>query len=110
MAEQPEHPQEEVIRSESERILFAQFDVGSEIEDFLRTQQGKYLKGVAEQEIQGAVRTFLHNNPNNQPETVARAWQRAKSAVEAFHWMMEAVQSGRDAEYQLREMDDLERP
>ncbi len=110
MAEQPHHPEEDVIQGESERLLFAQFDVGDQMEEFLRSTQGQYLRGVAEQEIQEAVRTFLNNNPQNQPETVARAWQRAKNAKECFHWMMEAVQNGRDAEFQLREMDDEERP
>ena len=110
MAEQPEHPEEEAIRGESERFLFAQFDVGGEIEEFLRSNKGRYIQGVALQEIQDSIKTLLNNNPKNQVETSARAYQQAQSARQAFQWMMEMVQAGRDAEYQLRELDDAERP
>ena len=44
-----QHPEDEVIQSEAERFLFAEFTIGADVEDFLRTETGRYLQGVAQQ-------------------------------------------------------------
>lgn len=103
-----QHPEDEVIQSEAERFLFAEFTIGADVEDFLRTETGRYLQGVAQQEIGEAIRTFLNSNPRRSADQVAQAHASATQARQAFQWMLEAIQSGRAAEFRLREMDDLE--
>ena len=103
-----EHPEDEVIRDESERFLFAEFKVGADLEDFLRSDTGRYLQGVACQEIGTAIRTFLNHDLSRNADLVARAQISANRARDAFRWMLEAVQSGRAAEFHLRQLDDLE--
>lgn len=104
-----DHPEESAVRRESERYLFASFTVGSEIEHFLKTDTGRYLQGMAEQEIGEAVRAFLEHDLDRNKDLVAKAQVKAQRARQSFHWMLEAIDQGKAAEYQLREMDDLER-
>lgn len=104
-----QHPEDEVIRSESERFLFAEFRVGEDVEQFLNSDTGRYLKGVAEQEIGDAVRVFLNHDTRRSIDQVAEAHTKALRARQAFHWMLEAVAASRAAEYTLRQLDDLER-
>lgn len=104
-----EHPEEGAIRRESERFLFASFTVGSEVEHFLKTDTGRYLQGMAEQEIGEAVRAFLDHDLERNRDLVAKAQVKAMRARQSFHWMLEAVEQAKAAEYQLRELDDMER-
>lgn len=99
------HPDDTVIQSQAERYLFAEAHVGIEVEDFLRTDTGRYLKGRAEQEIGAAIDTFLNHDLRRNADVVARAQQKAREARRAFHWMLEAIIDGKQAEHQLAELD-----
>lgn len=99
------HPEDTVIRSEAERYLFAEAQVGIAVEDFLRTDAGRYLKGRAEQDIGAAIATFLDNDLRRNEDVVARAQQKAREARRAFHWMLEAIIEGKQAEHNLAELD-----
>lgn len=105
-----EHPEDRVIERESERYLFASFQVGESVAEFLRSDAGRYLQGMAEQEIGEAVRTFLNHDTHRSLDQVAQAHVKAQRARQSFIWMLEAIEQGENAEYQLRELDDLERP
>ena len=106
-----EHPEDAVIRNESERFLFADFSVGEDVAGFLRSDAGRYLQGTAEQEIGESIRTFLGAvSVHRSVEKIAAAHSQAQQSRKAFIWMLEALQAGQAAEYQLRERDDLERP
>jgi hypothetical protein len=105
-----EHPEDQVVRSKSEQFLFAGFAVGEGVSNFLRTDAGRYLQGVAEQEIGEAVHVFLGQvDARRSIEQIAGAHAQAQKARKAFIWMLEAIQAGEAAEYQLRELDDMER-
>lgn len=103
------HPEEGAVTRESERFLFAQFEVGEAVREFLVSDQGRYLQGLAEQEIGEAVRTFLTCNPERSHMEIAAAHAKAHRARQSFHWMLEAIEAGQAAEYQLRRLDDMER-
>ena len=109
MADYELHPEDAVIRSEAERYLFAEFHIGADLEEFLASKTGQYLKGVAEQEIGEAIRAFLNHDLTRNRDLVAHAQVKAQRSRQSFQWMLEAVLAGRAAEHQLREMDDYER-
>lgn len=104
-----EHPEDSAIRRESERFLLASFAVGEEIDHFLKTDTGRYLQGMAEQEIGEAIRAFLEHDLDRNRDLVGKAQVKAQRAKQSFHWMLEAIEQGRASEHQLRELDDLER-
>lgn len=102
------HPEDDVIQTESERFLLAQATVGADVELFLNSDAGRYLKGVAVQEIGDAVRVFLNHDTHRSIDQVAEAHTKAHRARQSFLWMLEAIQAGRVADYSLRQMDDAE--
>lgn len=103
------HPEDGAVEREAERFLFAQFKVGEAVREFLVSDSGRYLQGVAQQEISEAVRTFLTCNPERSADTVAAAHRKAHRARQSFHWMLEAIETGQAAGYQLQRLDDMER-
>lgn len=104
------NPDPETVESQAERFLFASFSIGADIEEFLRTDAGKYLQGVAVQDIAEAIQAFLGAvDVRRSIDEIARAHQKANRARQAFLWMLEAMQQGVQAEYQLKEMDTHER-
>jgi phosphomannomutase len=103
-----EHPEDEAVKREAERWLWAQLQIGSDMEAFLASDAGRYLKGVALQEISEAVRIFLDHDTRRSIDQVAAAHAKAMRARQSFHWMLEAIQAGRVADYNLRQLDDHE--
>jgi len=85
---------------DAEKYLFAEFELGGEVEDFLKSAVGRYVLGVATQEIQEAVSNMLDEH------TYAAELRKAQRARDAVRWLIEAVQAAKAAELKLRQLDD----
>jgi hypothetical protein len=85
---------------DDDRVLFAQFQIGGEAEDFLRTDLGKYLQGVAKQEIENSLLQML-----SMDSPCVELHKKAQRARDAMQWIAEAINAGEAAEMQLREKD-----
>jgi predicted unusual protein kinase regulating ubiquinone biosynthesis (AarF/ABC1/UbiB family) len=83
---------------DTEKFLFAQFDLGTEAQNFLNSRVGKYLVGCAVQDIEQCFEAFL----NSSMVTHQKDAQRARDAI---NWIIEAINAGEEAEFKLREMD-----
>lgn len=85
---------------DSEKFLFAAFDLGEEAKAFLNSNIGKYLAGVAKQEIEGCFDAFL-----NHPAEVEQLQKNAQRARDAMTWILEAINEGAASEFKLKELD-----
>jgi len=83
---------------DSEKFLFAQFDLGNEAQNFLNSNIGKYLVGCAKQDIEQCFESFLHSPDVNHQ-------QNAQRAHAAITWIIETINAGEEAEFKLRELD-----
>ncbi|WP_020409812.1 hypothetical protein [Hahella ganghwensis] len=90
---------------DSEKYLFAEFRLGCDVEDFLKTDVGRYIVGVAKQEIQESITELLNGQTHAPNESALYKARRAKDAV---HWLLQAVERAKVAETQLRDMDNEE--
>lgn len=88
---------------EDDKVLFAQFQLGCAAEEFLQTDLGKYLKGVAKQEIEESLLEML-----KQDQPCPALHKKAQRAKDAMAWIVETIEMAKAAEYQLREKDSLE--
>lgn len=87
---------------DAEKYLFAEFSMGSDAEAFLESEIGRYVLGIAQQEIQENVNKLLDENVHFcKDESVKRA-QRARDAIQ---WLLSAVSAGQEAERKLRDLD-----
>jgi len=79
--------------------------LGLEVEEFLRSNIGRYLMGRAEMEEADAVEEYKQADPDDLK--LMRAIQRRIDIPKRLkQWLEEAVQGGRNAEEQQRQIDD----
>lgn len=86
-------------------VLWAEAVLGKDAEDFLKSELGRYLLGRAEQEERDAIdklATVSSWRRNRIRELQAHIW-RARSVR---GWLLELIQSGKQAEMQLEESQE----
>lgn len=86
--------------------LFAEAKLGIEVDNFLQTDIGRYLKGRAQQEVDEAVNVFLNCDPERSRELIMKAKAKARAAQQVMTWLTEAYNDGMGAVVQLEELGD----
>lgn len=93
------------FRDDEERALFEEARLGSDALLFLRTNLGRWLQAVAEQERTEAMEELLEVDCTD-GLNIAKHQMKAAIAGNFLRWMGEAIQNGRIAEQQLEQMDE----
>lgn len=102
------YSEHDIIDAESERMLMAEFSVGVDIDEFLRTTHGRLVAGRAAQDVAEAIRVLLDVDLERNKDQAIRAQLKAKHARQAMAWMLRAVADAELAEQRLKEMDSEE--
>lgn len=86
------------------RTLLAEVQVGIKAEDFLRSDVGRYLRGRARLEADEAMdRLKVHDATD---EKGIRALQNAAGIADRLEqWLDEAINGGRNAEEQIKQLE-----
>jgi len=87
---------------DAEKYLFAEFKMGSDAEAFLESDIGRYVLGIAQQEIQENVNKLLDEDVHVCKDDSIKRAQRARDAIQ---WLLSAVSAGQEAENKLKDMD-----
>ena len=102
------YSEHDIIDAESERMLMAEFSVGVDVEDFLRTTTGRLVAGRAAQDIAEAIRTLLDIDLERNKDQAIRAQLKARHARQTMAWLLSAIADAELAEQRLKEMDNEE--
>jgi hypothetical protein len=89
---------------ENIRTSLAEVELGVEVEKFFKSNLGKYIIGVSEQEAQEAADELKEVAPNDTGKII-ELQIKAQTAEKAVKWLAEAVLRGRQAEHAIYEME-----
>ena len=96
-----------MIENPSENdYLFAEAKMGVDVETFLSTEVGRYLKGRAQQEVEDATHLFLTCDPERSHEVIKKAKAKAQAAQQVMTWLTEAYSAGMIAIQTLEDIGD----
>lgn len=90
--------------SETERFLFAAAHVGIEMDEFRRSNVGRYLIGRAQDQVE-AFSAFALEIPEPDNTEYKRLHMKAAAAQMLMTFIGEAIADGKHAEESLAEMD-----
>lgn len=90
--------------SEEDRFLFAEAHLGIELEHFMRTNTGRYLKGRCEGVVQ-AFNGWVLATADPDPKEFRQRHLEARSAQMVMKFLSEAVVQGQHAQLALEERD-----
>lgn len=90
---------------EREKQLFQEAKFGQDVVDFLRTDVGRYLYGVAKQEMEISKNGMaeLHPADSRFKQKYAKLRFDYEVANKFVEWLSEAISTGSQAEFQLEE-------
>jgi hypothetical protein len=77
-------------------IELAEYDLGKKCQEFLNTDVGRYLHGVAAQEVQTCASYLLDCDPDD-AKAIRAIQSRAKGAHNFIVWLNEAIENGEQA-------------
>ena len=84
------------------RQLEAELNLGHKAKQFFESDIGRYLLGVASQELALERRKFENCDPNH-AETMKGIHYNIRCIKGTINWLNELIQRGSDAAYQLEE-------
>jgi len=84
--------------------LMAEFRLGLEARDFLKTDMGRYLIECALQARDECTRDFAEADIHN-TATMAELQRKAYAPKLFLKWLNEALNNGKAAEYRLKQID-----
>ena len=89
--------------NDQEREYFARAKLGSDVEEFLQSDVGRYLHGRAKQEVTESQSEALNCNPDSWfgRRKLNKLRARAAVAENFMRWCADAIVDGRNAESQL---------
>ena len=91
--------------NERQRELFAEARFGQQVEDFLRTDIGRYLHGCASQDVNIAMQNMADIRPGD-PKFRSKFSKEKfdyEVALKFIVWLGQAIERGSKAEYMLNE-------
>lgn len=94
--------------AEVDKFLFAEVQVGIEVEEFFQTTVGRYFKGRCEEAVRAFTAQALRATPD--PATLEAARANAFGAQRAMTFLVEAIVNGRNAESSLKARDESDFP
>lgn len=89
----------------AEQILQAEANVGYDVEEWVSSAVGRYIIGRAEQYERQTLQE-LKNTSSLRIFKVMRLQNQAKTPAMFLQWLEQAIVEGREAGYQLTEMQD----
>lgn len=94
----------EGFNSEEDRFLFAEAHLGIELENFLRTNVGRYLRGRCEGVVQ-EFNAWVLGSVDPEREEFRKRHLEARAAQMVMKFISEAVVQGQHAQQALEERD-----
>lgn len=88
----------------NDKEVLAQIELGIDVENFLKTNIGKYLASRAYDELAEALNS-LKNVDYNDSEAIRKLQNQAWLAEQFIIWLQQAVHEGKTAEEVLRQTD-----
>lgn len=95
--------------SDRERVLFAEARLGEAVRDFLASEVGSYLHGVATQEYEEAKSELMELDPDlslDYSKEVAKIRSKAWNAEHFMSWLADLIQQGDNSYNLLQEERD----